>query len=161
MPPARCFSHLLVPLRVHGDPLQRTLFRRAYFILPGGTRLRRAPSIRGGLSDTGVRWRGIGMQERHGDEADNCQINQPLTLLLLSDGSTVRLALSHIAESLRGLTSATGEEKKIHAKTSGESSFETAQSTCSFPGIQTTEKKKKKKQPPLHCAQKICRRQRH
>lgn len=38
VPPARCFSHLLVPLQVHGDPLQRSLFHQACFILPGGMR---------------------------------------------------------------------------------------------------------------------------
>ncbi|GAA6093226.1 uncharacterized [Tachysurus ichikawai] len=35
VPPARCFSHLLVLLQVHADPLQRSLFQRANFILPG------------------------------------------------------------------------------------------------------------------------------
>lgn len=69
-----------------------------------------APSIKGKLSDNSVLWKGIGMQERHGDEPDNCQINQPLTLLLLNDGLTLQLALSHITESLRGLTSLTKEQ---------------------------------------------------
>lgn len=59
-----------------------------------------APSIRGRLSDNSVRWKGIGMQERQEDEPDSCQINQPLTLLLLNDGSTMQLALSHITEFL-------------------------------------------------------------
>ncbi|TSN12190.1 hypothetical protein Baya_9311 [Bagarius yarrelli] len=33
VPPARCFSHLLVLLQVHTEPLQRSPFHRANFIL--------------------------------------------------------------------------------------------------------------------------------
>lgn len=91
------------------------------------------PSIKGRLSENSLRWKRIGMQERHRDEPNNCQINQPLTLLLLNDGSTLQLALSHITESRCGLTSATKD------KTSGK--LQTTQTTSKLLFISWCKKK--------------------